>query len=93
MIDTIVDFSVDHPIIFSLLFTLVAGVMAACEILWALSVSSQPCEGRSYHYEYTGMDGEMHIAEDCGGYRYPYCQLSDGTRVFDIKSWKRVKEE
>lgn len=95
VIDTIRDFvdaheSLRYLIIAVVIFILaLGGALAVARLVLARGSS----ESYSYYYEYTDTGGEMHIAEYCGGWSTPYCQLSDGTRVFDIKSWKRVKED
>jgi len=43
-------------------------------------------------YEYETMSGETGEAVYCGVLRNTYCVLEDGTRVVNIKQYKRVEK-
>lgn len=50
---------------------------------------------KSYHFEYETVDGEKGRANFCfQPFReVPYCDKEDGTKIYGLKSYKKVIEE
>lgn len=73
-------------------------VLAVCAFIMAVLLAYEygsHGRGYSYYYEYESVDGEKGVAVSCYGATkvipQANCLLEDGTKVYGVKSFKKIE--